>query len=165
MTRTTFVEKNWLRRQLTLKNLQIHCKRSIEGPLREYKKSIFDRYKWYITHMVQLTINYFQWRVMLQFIRGTYVFSVFKSVNNLNPHFMWDFFKINFFPYDLRKGNTLYFSSAWSDWVNVIRGIPQGFIFGPLLSIFLLMTFFLSLKIQTFVILQMITLCIPMTAS
>ena len=25
---------------------------------------------------------------------------VFRSVNNLNPHFMWDYFKMNFFPYD-----------------------------------------------------------------
>ena len=39
--------------------------------------------------------------------------------------------------------------SAYSDWVNVTRGIPQGFILGPLLSVFLLMTYFLSLKSQT----------------
>ena len=32
---------------------------------------------------------------------------VFKSVNNLNPHFMHDYFKTIFFPFDLRKGNTL----------------------------------------------------------
>ena len=42
------------------------------------------------------------------------VTEVFKSVNNLNPHFMWDYFKMNFFPYDLRKGNTLYLSSTHS---------------------------------------------------
>ena len=42
------------------------------------------------------------------------VTEVFKSVNNLNPHFMWDYFKMNFFPYDLRKGNTLHLSSAHS---------------------------------------------------
>ena len=28
------------------------------------------------------------------------VTEVFKSVNKLNPHFMWDFFKATFFPYD-----------------------------------------------------------------
>ena len=52
-------------------------------------------------------------------------------------------------------------SSAYSDWANVIFGIPQGSIWVLYFSIFLLMIFFLSLKSQTFVILQMITLCIP----
>ena len=42
------------------------------------------------------------------------VTKVFKSVNNLNPHFFWDYFKTNFFPYDLRKGNTLHFPSVHS---------------------------------------------------
>ena len=28
------------------------------------------------------------------------VTEVFKSVNKLNQHFMWDFFKATFFPYD-----------------------------------------------------------------
>ena len=45
--------------------------------------------------------------------------------------------------------------SAYSDWANVIHGI----------SIFLLMTFFLSLKSQTFVISRMVTLCIPMATN
>ena len=34
------------------------------------------------------------------------VTEVFKSVNNVNTHFMCDYFKNIFFPYDLRKGNT-----------------------------------------------------------
>ena len=42
------------------------------------------------------------------------VTEVFKSVNNLNPHFMRDYFKMNFFPYDLRKGNTLHLPPAHS---------------------------------------------------
>ena len=45
--------------------------------------------------------------------------------------------------------------SVYSDWANVIHGI----------SIFLLMTFFLSLKSQTFVISRMVTLCIPMATN
>ena len=46
---------------------------------------------------------------MFQFIRDTYVFSdVFKLVNNINPHSLWDYFKINFLPCDLRKGNTFH---------------------------------------------------------
>ena len=32
-----------------------------------------------------------------------FVTEVFKSVNNLNPHFMWDYFKMNVLPYDLGK--------------------------------------------------------------
>ena len=36
------------------------------------------------------------------------VAEVFKSINNLNPHFMQDYFKTIFFPHDLRKGNTLH---------------------------------------------------------
>ena len=43
---------------------------------------------------------------MFQFIR-----KVSKSVNNLNPHFMWDYFKINVSPSVL---NTLYLPSAHS---------------------------------------------------
>ena len=39
---------------------------------------------------------------------------VFKSVNNLNPHFMRDYFRTIFFPYDLRKGNTLHLPPAHS---------------------------------------------------
>ena len=39
---------------------------------------------------------------------------VFKSVSKLNPHFMRDYFKTIFFPYDLRKGNILYLPPAHS---------------------------------------------------
>ena len=42
------------------------------------------------------------------------VTEVFKSVNNLNPHFMRDYFKTVFFPDDLRKGNTLHLPPAQS---------------------------------------------------
>ena len=30
---------------------------------------------------------------------------VYKSVNNLNPQFMWNYFNISTLPYELRKGN------------------------------------------------------------
>ena len=55
----------------------------------------------------------------VQFIRHLHflVAEVFKSVNNLNstiPQFMRDYLKMNFFPYDLRKGNTLQLSPAHS---------------------------------------------------
>ena len=51
---------------------------------------------------------------MFQFIRGICVSLVFKSLNNLNPHFLWDYFNMNFFLYDLRKGNTLHLPPAHS---------------------------------------------------
>ena len=52
-------------KSLTLKNLSKYEEKelsvSIENPLQEFKKSIFDHYKWYITHMAQLIMimNYF----------------------------------------------------------------------------------------------------------
>ena len=58
--------------------------------------------------------------------------------------------------------------SAYSDWANVIHGIAQGSVllyWDLYFSIFLLMTFFLSLKSQTFVISRMVTLCIPMATT
>ena len=30
---------------------------------------------------------------------------VYKSVNNLNPQFMWNYFNISTAPYELKKGN------------------------------------------------------------
>ena len=42
------------------------------------------------------------------------VTEVFKSVNNLNPYFMRDYFKTIFSPYDLRKVNTLLLPPAYS---------------------------------------------------
>ena len=42
------------------------------------------------------------------------VTEVFKSVNNLNPHFMRNYLRRFFFPYDLRKGNTLQLSPRHS---------------------------------------------------
>ena len=38
--------------------------------------------------------------------------------------------------------------AAYSDWANVIRGIPQGSLWDLFFTIFKLMTFFLSLKSQ-----------------
>ena len=54
--------------------------------------------------------------------------------------------------------------SAYSHWANIIRGIPQDSILGFLLFNIFMNGIFLSLKSQTFVILQMIKLCIPMAA-
>ena len=72
-----------------------------EDPLEEYKKSIFDRYKWYITHLTQL-LSMNELLLMnsdvlvhqrhLRFL----VTEVSKYVNNLNLHFMWVYFKMNF---------------------------------------------------------------------
>ena len=42
------------------------------------------------------------------------VTEVFKSINNLHPRFMWDYFKLNFFPYDLRRRNKLHLPPAHS---------------------------------------------------
>ena len=57
-----------------------------------------------------------------------FVTEVFKSVNNLNPHFMWDYFKMNVLPYDLWKENTLMitpsfatFNSAWNKFTLIPR--------------------------------------------
>ena len=55
--------------------------------------------------------------------------------------------------------------SAYSDWANAIRGFLKALYWVLYFSIFLLMTFLLLLKSQAFVILQMITLCIPMAAT
>ena len=54
--------------------------------------------------------------------------------------------------------------SAYSDWANVIRRIPQDSILWPRFNIFI-NDIFLLLKSQTFEILQLITLCIPMSAT
>ena len=85
LTRVTFFGKNRFWKRLTLKNLPKYEEKepssSIEDPLRGYKKSIFNHYKWYITQMTQLIMNYFQWIVIFQFIRGTNVFSLLKSLN------------------------------------------------------------------------------------
>ena len=55
--------------------------------------------------------------------------------------------------------------SAYCDWTNVIRRIPKALYWVLYFLIFSLMTFFLSLKSQTFVTSQMITLCIPLAAT
>ena len=54
--------------------------------------------------------------------------------------------------------------SAYSHWANTIRGIPQDSKLGFLLFNIFMNGIFLSLKSQTFVILQMIKLCISMAA-
>ena len=67
------------------------------------------------------------------------VTEVFKAVNNLNPHFMRDYFKTIFSPHDVRKGSTLHLPPAHSThhginslsfpgsllWNNLHRGIKE----------------------------------------
>ena len=43
------------------------------------------------------------------------VTEVFRSVNNLNPHFIWVILRWNF-PYDLKKGNALHLQAVKSPW-------------------------------------------------
>ena len=38
---------------------------------------------------------------------------------------MWDYFKMNFFPYDLKKGNTLHFPPAHNSPWNKFTLIPR----------------------------------------
>ena len=58
VARATSFAKSWLWSHLILKNLSKYEEKelslSVENPLQEYIKSIFDDYKWYITHMAQL---------------------------------------------------------------------------------------------------------------
>ena len=56
---------------------------------------------------------------------GFLVTEVFKSVNNLNPHPMWESFKKNFFPYVFRKVNTLRLLPA-----HVTRHAANSLLFG-----------------------------------
>ena len=60
--------------------------------------------------MMQLMMNYFQMNCDVS-VHQMHLYSpvteVFKSVNNLNSHFMGNYFKMNFLPYDLREGNIL----------------------------------------------------------
>ena len=53
--------------------------------------------------------------------------------------------------------------STYSDWTMSFAEFLKALYWDLYFSIFLLMTFFSSLKNQAFVISQMITLCIPMT--
>ena len=55
--------------------------------------------------------------------------------------------------------------AAYSDWTMSFAEFLKALYWDLCFSIFLLMTFFLSLKSQTFVISQMIPFCIPMTAT
>ena len=69
------------------------------------------------------------------------VTEVFKLVNKLNTHFMRDYYKTIFSPYDLKKGNILHFPQAHSAchginsllfrgsllWNNLPRDIKESF--------------------------------------
>ena len=93
---------------------------------QEYKKSSIDRYKWYITNgatydeLLLINSDVSVHHRHLRFL----VTETFKSVNSLNSHFMWAFLKISFYPYDLRKGNTLHLPPAHSTrhGINLFRG-------------------------------------------
>ena len=47
------------------------------------------------------------------------VTEIFQSLKSLYPHFMGNYFKNNFFPYDLRKGNILHLPPAHSTWYGI----------------------------------------------
>ena len=76
---------------------------------RVQKKSIFRRYKWFITHMTQLMMNFLSINSDVS-IHQKHLYNLY----NFNPHFMQDYFKTNFSPYDLRKGKTLHLPLAHS---------------------------------------------------
>ena len=88
MTRATSVGKNRLWSHLTLKTCQNMRKKSFLGIMKIHYKGIKDQFSIVTSDQTHL-----------RFL----VTEVFKLVNNFNPHFMWDYFKMNFFPYDLRK--------------------------------------------------------------
>ena len=104
----------------------------------------------------------------------TILMDLFKAYDCL-PHYLM-FAKLE--ACDLVK-ESLQLISDYLSYVNRGRKLVLHIVIGPMsfaeflkalywdfyFSIFLLMTFFLSLKIQTFVISQMITLCIPMAAT
>ena len=39
---------------------------------------------------------------------------VYKSVNNLNPQFMWNYFNFSTLPYEMRKGNRVNLPETWT---------------------------------------------------
>ena len=64
--------------------------------------------KWFTIHMENLIMNCLFWIKAYQYTRNIYIFlatEVYKSVNNLNPQFMWNYFNFSTLPYKLRKGN------------------------------------------------------------
>ena len=42
--------------------------------------------------------------------------SIFNSINNLNPQFMWNCFSFKLILYELRKGNVMHFPPVPSTW-------------------------------------------------
>ena len=56
--------------------------------------------------------------------------SIFNSINNLNPQFMWNCFSFKLILYELRKGNVMHFPPVPSTWHGINYLLFSGSLLG-----------------------------------